>query len=308
MMALSGLFVPIEALPRRCGSGTRPAAHLRGVAAPGDLEGRQRGRHTSATSPRSSRRSSSARRCRRRYSDGSSNHAESAHRRTTAMGHHTGRTGGDWRRRPRCPARATPPPAPAPSGYTSSTAASSTSHPRASSAITSRTAEVGETRMSVPCFLIAHPSGTLMWDARRHPRDDIVRRRSRRRTRQRQSDRGGRREPDAAGVSWRRSATALPTSPTSPCRTPHIDHTANLQPFAALDVAGARGRARVHVGREQPARQAAFYTALKNSRTVVLDKDEHDVFGDGQVDHQGRARAHAGAPGARPAIWRPPDG
>ena len=25
-------------------------------------------------------------------------------------------------------------------------------------------AEVGETRMSVPCFLIAHPRGTLLWD------------------------------------------------------------------------------------------------------------------------------------------------
>src|SRR6267143_1762736 len=25
-------------------------------------------------------------------------------------------------------------------------------------------AEVGETRMPVPCFLIAHPKGTLMWD------------------------------------------------------------------------------------------------------------------------------------------------
>jgi hypothetical protein len=25
-------------------------------------------------------------------------------------------------------------------------------------------AEVGESRMSVPCFLVAHPRGTLMWD------------------------------------------------------------------------------------------------------------------------------------------------
>src|SRR5580765_8597563 len=25
-------------------------------------------------------------------------------------------------------------------------------------------AQVGETRMSVPCFLVAHPKGTLMWD------------------------------------------------------------------------------------------------------------------------------------------------
>ncbi|HET9568101.1 MAG TPA: hypothetical protein VFP16_07000, partial [Vicinamibacterales bacterium] len=24
--------------------------------------------------------------------------------------------------------------------------------------------EVGETRFSVPCFLVAHPKGTLMWD------------------------------------------------------------------------------------------------------------------------------------------------
>ena len=27
----------------------------------------------------------------------------------------------------------------------------------------------------------------------------------------------------------------------------------------------------------------SFYTELKNSRSVVLDKDEHDVFGDGRV-------------------------
>ena len=26
------------------------------------------------------------------------------------------------------------------------------------------TTEVGETRMPVPCFLVAHPKGTLMWD------------------------------------------------------------------------------------------------------------------------------------------------
>src|SRR5688500_17985167 len=26
------------------------------------------------------------------------------------------------------------------------------------------TAEVGETRMPVPCFLVAHPKGTLIWD------------------------------------------------------------------------------------------------------------------------------------------------
>src|SRR5437879_13177089 len=33
--------------------------------------------------------------------------------------------------------------------------------------------EVGETRMSVPCFLIAHPKGTLMWDLGVIPDDDV---------------------------------------------------------------------------------------------------------------------------------------
>src|SRR5947199_6170366 len=34
-------------------------------------------------------------------------------------------------------------------------------------------AEVGETRMSVPCFLIAHPKGTLMWDLGVIPDADV---------------------------------------------------------------------------------------------------------------------------------------
>src|SRR5512132_130592 len=35
------------------------------------------------------------------------------------------------------------------------------------------TAEVGETRMPVPCFLVAHPKGTLMWDVGVIPDDDV---------------------------------------------------------------------------------------------------------------------------------------
>src|SRR5689334_1422735 len=35
------------------------------------------------------------------------------------------------------------------------------------------TAEVGETRMPVPCFLVAHPEGTLMWDVGVIPDDDV---------------------------------------------------------------------------------------------------------------------------------------
>ena len=42
----------------------------------------------------------------------------------------------------------------------------------------SRPEEVGETRFSVPCFLVAHPKGTLMWDLGILP-DDTVEARAR---------------------------------------------------------------------------------------------------------------------------------
>jgi hypothetical protein len=38
--------------------------------------------------------------------------------------------------------------------------------------------EVGETRFSVPCFLVAHPKATLMWDLGIVP-DDTVEARAR---------------------------------------------------------------------------------------------------------------------------------
>ena len=34
-------------------------------------------------------------------------------------------------------------------------------------------AQVGETRMAVPCFLVAHPRGTLMWDLGVIPDGDV---------------------------------------------------------------------------------------------------------------------------------------
>jgi N-acyl homoserine lactone hydrolase len=143
-------------------------------------------------------------------------------------------------------------------------------------------AEVGETRMSVPCFLIAHPKGTLMWDLGVIPDGNI----------------GGGAEgaranvnPTAAAVVTRTLKSQLAQIGYRPADItyvafshPHIDHCANANDFAAStwlvtkadrDFMWAENNTRVN---------PTFYTALKNSTSVViLDKDEHDVFGDGQV-------------------------
>jgi glyoxylase-like metal-dependent hydrolase (beta-lactamase superfamily II) len=143
-------------------------------------------------------------------------------------------------------------------------------------------AEVGETRMSVPCFLIAHPKGTMMWDLGVIP-DPVV-------------------EALARGTprsNFNISATAVVTrtlksqmaeigySPADimyvAISHSHNDHSANLNEFAGSTWL-ARPAEREFMWAENNTRVIpSFYTELKNSKSIVLDKDEYDVFGDGRV-------------------------
>jgi N-acyl homoserine lactone hydrolase len=143
-------------------------------------------------------------------------------------------------------------------------------------------AEVGETRMSVPCFLVAHPRGTLMWDLGVIP-DTVV---------------------DALAPGVARSNVNV-TSAAVVTRTlrsqlaqigyraadityfaishAHIDHSANMNAFAASTWL-ARSAERDFMWADNNTRvNPSFYTDLKNGKSVILDKDEYDVFGDGQV-------------------------
>ena len=99
------------------------------------------------------------------------------------------------------------------------------------------TAEVRETRMSVPCFLVAHPKGTLMWDVGVIPDGDVE-----------AQPQGAHSNvnpliaavvTERSEVNWRRSATALPTSPTSRCRT--RTSTTARTPTSLRPRSGSRG-------------------------------------------------------------------
>ena len=142
-------------------------------------------------------------------------------------------------------------------------------------------AEVGETRMSVPCFLIAHPKGTLMWDLGVIPDGNIG-----------SSPEGARASVNAtaAAVVTRTLRSQLAQIGYKPAEItyvafshPHIDHCANANDFAASTWLVTKGDRDFMWAENNTRVNPSFYTALKNSTSVILDKDEHDVFGDGQV-------------------------
>jgi N-acyl homoserine lactone hydrolase len=143
-------------------------------------------------------------------------------------------------------------------------------------------AEVGEPRMPVPCFLVAHPKGTLMWDVGVIP-DATV---------EKAGASGARYDVNttAAAVVTRTLTSQLAAIGYSPADITYVaishahkDHSANLNQFAAStwltppaerDFMWKPGNERV---------ERSFYTALEKSKTILLDKDEYDVFGDGKA-------------------------
>ena len=144
------------------------------------------------------------------------------------------------------------------------------------------TAEAGETRMPVPCFLVAHPRGTLMWDVGVIPDATVE-----------QQAAGGARydvNPTAAAVVRRTLKSQLAAVGYSPSDITYVaishahkDHSANLNQFAASTwlVTKAERDFMWKPGNERV--EPSFYTSLEHSKSITIDKDEYDVFGDGKV-------------------------
>ena len=152
-----------------------------------------------------------------------------------------------------------------------------TIHTKTVEAYSLKNEEVGSTEMAIPCIMVAHPKGTLMWDNGDIPDSAF-------------KPGGG---PASAGVVTQ----AMPLLPQLAAvgYTPaditylamshyHGDHVANANAFAGStwlvrQVERDRMFSDVPIPRSDPAN----YSALKNSKTVIIDKDQYDVFGDGTV-------------------------
>ncbi len=143
--------------------------------------------------------------------------------------------------------------------------------------------EVGESRMPVPCFLVAHPKGTLMWDVGVIP-DATV---------EKQAASGGARydvNSTAAALVTRTLKGQLAEIGYSPSDITYVsishahkDHSANLNQFASSTwlVRPAEREFMFKPGNERV--EPMFYRDLEHSKSISLDKDEYDVFGDGTV-------------------------
>jgi N-acyl homoserine lactone hydrolase len=137
--------------------------------------------------------------------------------------------------------------------------------------------EVKNIDLSVGCYLIAHPKGTLMWDA------GVI--------------------PDKAFPGNGAPATKLYAIVTKPLKPQlaaagykpeditylalshaHWDHLANANDFAGATWLVRPVERAILFGANPPERSTPDeYDALKNSKSVSLPEGDYDVFGDGSV-------------------------
>ena len=137
--------------------------------------------------------------------------------------------------------------------------------------------ELATSMMSVPCFLVAHPKGTMIWDAGAVPDTAF--------------------KVGGGPGTLRYAASAKPLTAQlaeigySPSDITyltfshfHWDHVGNGNLFAgATWLVRKPERDIMFSDPPSPRTEPANYSALKNSKTVIVTKDDYDVFSDGTV-------------------------
>jgi N-acyl homoserine lactone hydrolase len=137
--------------------------------------------------------------------------------------------------------------------------------------------ELATNMMSMPCFLVAHPKGTMMWDTGAIPDSSF--------------------KPDGAPATLRygTSARSLTAQLAEAGYVPadinylalshfHWDHVGNSNAFAAATwLVRKLERDVMFSDLPSPRTEPANYSALRNSKTTLISKDDYDVFGDGIV-------------------------
>ena len=144
-------------------------------------------------------------------------------------------------------------------------------------------AEAGEIRMPVPCFLVAHPKGTLVWDVGVIP-DAVVEAQTTGRPREREPDRRRGRHPHALKSQLAQIGYTPAEITYVAISHAHIDHTANLNAFAGSTWLTPRAERDFMWTPNNPRVNPSFFNLLEKSpRMRFIEADEHDVFGDGRV-------------------------
>lgn len=138
------------------------------------------------------------------------------------------------------------------------------------------------TDAACPCHLIVHPKGTLVWEAGTQPDDEIGK----------QNVGGDGAEPGRRSMSFiatkplRQQLAEVGYKPEDityfALSHHHLDHAANANMFKGSTWLVRRAE-RDYMFGPTPPRNASHYSELKNSRTIIVEQDVYDVFGDGRV-------------------------
>jgi N-acyl homoserine lactone hydrolase len=137
--------------------------------------------------------------------------------------------------------------------------------------------EVSTPYLSVPCYLVAHPRGTLLWDVGEVPDSQIEAGTA-------PAPTGAIRPPEKTLRSQLATIGYSPADITYLALSHyHFDHSANANDYAGSTWLVRKADRDVMFGEKlPPSTTGSFFSALKASKTTLID-GELDVFGDGRV-------------------------
>jgi N-acyl homoserine lactone hydrolase len=149
-----------------------------------------------------------------------------------------------------------------------------------------RREDVATTDMSVACFLVVHPKGTLIWDTGAVP--DSAWKPTGRPVTVRLVLPGSEERQVTMVKSLKGQLAEIGYSPSGITYLAlshyHYDHTANANEFAdATWLARQVERDAMFAEKPPATTQPSTYSGLRDSKTIILPSDEYDVFGDGTV-------------------------
>jgi glyoxylase-like metal-dependent hydrolase (beta-lactamase superfamily II) len=146
--------------------------------------------------------------------------------------------------------------------------------------------EVATDKLSVGCYLIAHPRGTLIWDTGAVPDSMVTSPGKPTRYRLLLPD-GQERNVTTTNTLKAQLAEAgyAPGDITHVAVSHyHYDHTANTNDFAkATWLVRQVERDAMFAAKPPDLVQPNTYSALRTAKTTIVKTDDHDVFGDGSV-------------------------
>jgi len=145
--------------------------------------------------------------------------------------------------------------------------------------------EVATDKLSVGCYLVAHPRGTLIWDTGAVP-DSMVTGSAP--VRYRIALPGDQERFVMLGKSLK---TQLAEAGFKPADITHVvlshyhyDHSANTNDFASATwLVRQVERDAMFAAKPPDLVQPGTYSALRGSKTTIIKSDDYDVFGDGTV-------------------------